>query len=223
MIKEHKFHGVYVEEGRKKRFFTKNLVPGKTVYTEDLVRRGRDEYRTWDTKKSKLGAALAKGVSQIGIKPGNTVLYLGCASGTTPSHVSDLVGKDGFVFSLDFAPRVMREIVPVCEDRSNMCPIIADAFHPENYYHQVTLVDAVFQDIAQRNQSEIFLKNCRVFLKNGGFGILVVKARSIDQKRKTKAIFAQVRTELEREMVIVDYRTLDPFELDHCIYICKKK
>ena len=223
-VQEHKFQGVYTaRKGKRTLFVTKNLVPGRKVYGEDLIKDGKNEYRVWDIKRSKLGAALAKQVSQLGIYPGSKVLYLGASTGTTPSHVSDLVGPEGFVFALDFAPRTTRELVYLCELRKNMVPILGDAKQPKQYAGNVTLVDAVFQDIAQRDQAEIFMKNCNAYLKKGGFGILVVKARSIDVGKKPKQVFAQVRQFLENKITIVDYRELDPLEKDHCIFVCKKK
>ena len=50
------------------------------------------EYRAWNPFRSKLAAAILGGVDNIHMKPGSKVLYLGAASGTTVSHVSDLVG-----------------------------------------------------------------------------------------------------------------------------------
>ena len=41
-----------------------------------------------------------KKANQIGIGPGYIVLYLGASSGTTVSHVSDIIGEKGSVFSL---------------------------------------------------------------------------------------------------------------------------
>ncbi len=222
-VTPHKFRGLYEARERKRMILTKNLAKGRSVYGEKLIRCGKDEYREWDPRKSKLGAALHKGVSQMGIKPDSIVLYLGCASGTTPSHVSDIVGSGGFVYALDFAPRVLRDIVLVCEQRPNMAPILADAKKPETYFHQVGMVDAVFQDIAQKDQVGIFLNNCKFFLKTGGFGLLAVKARSVDVSKKPKQIFMEVRERLEKEITIVDYKDLEPFEKDHCIFICKKK
>lgn len=249
----HQLQGVFMAvRGKKTLYYTKNLVPGMQVYGERLSRHDGAEFREWDVSKSKLGAAIAKGISQIGIKPGSAVLYLGCASGTTASHVSDIVGCDivgdghdagdtgsedknsgykenedkrdgGCVFALDVAPRPLRDIIQVCAARKNMSPILADAHHPEQYFHRVTAVDVVFQDVAQKDQVGIFLKNCAVFLKNGGFGLLAVKARSIDVTRKPSAIFSQVRQQLEQEGVIVDYRNLEPFEKDHCLFVWKKK
>ncbi len=222
MIRQTKLQGVFESKGKRRQFYTKNLAPRKKVYTEKLVREKGIEYREWDPKRSKLCAALHKGLSQISIKEGHIVLYLGASTGTTCSHVSDIVGKGGFVFALDFAPRVVRQLVFVCEQRSNMTPLLADANHPEQYIGNVTMVDTVYQDIAQRNQTEIFLKNCDVFLKDGGFGLLAVKARSIDVTKKPKEIFNKVRKELEQKITIVDYRILDPFEKDHCLFVVKK-
>ncbi len=218
-MKQHKFQGIY-QDG--KDIYTKNLVPGQTVYSEKLVKAGKEEFREWDLRKSKLAAAIIKGVSQIGIKPGSRVLYLGASTGTTPSHVSDLVGNNGFIFAVEFAPRVARDFVFLCEKRKNLAPILADANHPEKYFDKVLAADVVYQDIAQKNQVEIFLKNCDAFLKKDGFGILCVKARSIDVSRNPRDLFREVRKELDKKITVVDYRELDPFEKDHCIYVCKK-
>ena len=53
----------------------------------------------WNPFRSKLGAAVLGVVDQIHIKPGTKVLYLGAASGTTVSHVSDIVGPVIFIYS----------------------------------------------------------------------------------------------------------------------------
>lgn len=50
------------------------------------------EYRVWNPFRSKLAAAILGGVDQIHMSPGSKVLYLGAASGTTVSHVADVVG-----------------------------------------------------------------------------------------------------------------------------------
>ncbi|MBW2965139.1 fibrillarin-like rRNA/tRNA 2'-O-methyltransferase [Candidatus Woesearchaeota archaeon] len=223
-VRPHRFQGVFeTRKGKRPVLLTRNLVPGKNVYGEDLVTDNGVEYREWNPTRSKLGAAIAKQASQIGIYPGSKVLYLGASTGTTPSHVSDIVGEEGFVFALDFAPRTTRELVYLCEQRKNMAPILGDARQPQTYSQYVTLVDAVFQDIAQRDQAEIFIKNCDMYLKDGGFGLLAVKSRSVDIGKKPRQIFAEIRAFLESKITIVDYRELDPFEKDHCIFVCKKK
>jgi len=219
MIQQSKIFEVYQD---KKGIFTKNLTPGKDVYGEKLVRQQDDEFRQWDIRKSKLAAAIVKGTPNIGIRKGDVVLYLGCSTGTTPSHISDMVGEDGFLFGLDFAPRVLRDFVFLCEKRKNMTALLEDAFHPENYADKICQVDVIYQDVAQKNQAEIFLRNCQWFLKKGGYALLAVKARSIDVTKKPKQIFIDIKAKLEKELKIIDYRMLDPLEKDHCMFICKK-
>lgn len=209
------------------RVLTENLTPGTSLFGEELIKR-EQEYRALDPTRSKLGAALLKGLQQHGLLPGATVLYLGASHGYTPSYVSDLVGKKGFVFCLDFAPRVVRDLVFVCEARENMAPILASANRPDEYADDVPTVDVVYQDIAQREQVTIFLKNCDRFLKQGGYGLLALKARSIDVTKRPQDIFKQVRKEFEHgdvsaRYVIIDYRDLHPFEKDHAFFVVKRR
>ena len=133
------------------------------------------------------------------------------------------MGKDGFLFGLDVAPRVLRDFVFLCEQRPNMTALLENAGHPEQYAAKLCEVDVIYQDVAQRNQAEIFLKNCRIFLKSGGYTLLAVKARSVDITKKPSVIFREVREQLGKELIIVDERVLDPFEKDHCMFVCKKK
>jgi fibrillarin-like pre-rRNA processing protein len=225
MIKPSKIFEVFEEEkGRRLNLLTVNLTPGKQVYDERLVNQDGIEYREWNPFKSKLAAAIMKGCPNTGIRKGSKVLYLGASTGTTPSHISDIVGKEGFVFALDFAPRVVRELVFLCEIRENMAPLLEDAAQPDTYKEKVPKeFDIVYQDIAQRNQSDIFLKNCKLFLKKGGYGLLAVKARSIDVSKEPREIFKRVRQEIEKELTIIDERKLEPFEKDHIFFVCKKR
>ena len=84
-------------------------------------------------------------------------------------------------------------------------------------------VDVVYQDIAQKNQVRIFLKNVEMFLRNNGVGVLAIKARSIDVTKNPRKIFEEVRRELEKHLKVIDFKVLDPFEKDHCIFIIKKR
>ena len=218
------FPNIFFEQKKgKKTFFTKSLFPRNPVYGERLISQRGEEFRSWSHERSKLCAALQKGVSQIGIKEGDTVLYLGAANGTTPSHISDIVGREGFVFCVEFSPRSTRDLVFVCEKRTNMTPVLANANDPVSYSDRVTGADIVYMDIAQRNQTEIFLKNIKAYLKKDGFGLLFLKSRSVDVSKNPKEIYKQVRNELEREVTIVDYKELDPFEKDHALFIVKKR
>lgn len=57
------------------------------------------EYRVWNPFRSKLAAAILGGIDEIHMPPGSKVLYLGAASGTTVSHVSDVVGPVSSFYS----------------------------------------------------------------------------------------------------------------------------
>ncbi len=221
---EYRLKGVFSSKSKRGiNFYTESFNPGHIVYDEKIVSIKNIEYREWNPKKSKLGAAIYNGCSQIGIKPGSTVLYLGCSTGTTCSHVSDIVGEGGFVFGLDVAPRVVREFIFLCEKRRNMAPLLKDAHQPTQYSDIVPKVDVVFQDIAQRDQVDIFLKNCDAFLKENGTGMIAVKARSIDVTRRPSEIFEEVRLVIEEKMAICDSRTLEPYEKDHYFFVVKHK
>ncbi|MCH8003038.1 MAG: fibrillarin-like rRNA/tRNA 2'-O-methyltransferase [Nanoarchaeota archaeon] len=220
MITKSRIFEVY-QDGNK--LYTVNLTPGKKVYDEQLIKQNNIEYREWDAYGSKLASAILNGSKNIFLRKDDVVLYLGSASGTTVSHVSDIVGKDGFVFAVDVAPRVMRDLIFNLESRKNIAPILEDANKTKNLLEKISIVDVIYQDIAQKNQVEILIKNINMFLKKDGYAIVAIKARSIDVTKNPKQIFKEVREKLEKELIIVDYRTLEPYQRDHCFFICKNK
>ncbi|MFC1768742.1 fibrillarin-like rRNA/tRNA 2'-O-methyltransferase [Nanoarchaeota archaeon] len=220
-MKQSNIFEVYEQiKGRRRFLYTKSISKGN-VYGERIVREGSDEYREWNPTKSKLCAAILNGTSNIFIRNNFCVLYLGSSTGTTVSHVSDIVGKGGRIYALDIAPIVMKHLVFLSEKRENIVPILADGSKPDEYADRISEVDMLYQDVAQKNQVEIFLKNAKRFLKNGGYGIITVKARSIDVSKNPKEVFRQVFSEIEKEAKIVDKKTLDPYQRDHIILICK--
>ena len=217
-----KFPHVYKEQkGRWTNYFVASET-GKSYFDERVVKTPRGKFREVNPERSKFFAAIAKGISQIGVKEDSSVLYLGASHGYTVSFLADMVRK-GRIFALDFAPRVMRDMVFIAEEKNNIAPIYADAAQVDTYAEFVGQVDVVFMDVAQRNQVEIFLKNCDKFLKPGGFGLLALKARSVDVSKKPKVLFKDVKAELDKVHPVVDYRELAPFEQDHAFYVIKKR
>lgn len=200
---------------------TRNLTPGARVYNEDLVTRGGFEYRTWDPFRSKLAAAIIKGLPDDVVRQGKKVLYLGASTGTTASHVSDIVGEGGLVVGVEFAPRVAREFVEhVARKRKNVIPFVADARDPARY--SVTTFDVVYCDIAQPDQTEIALLNCARLLKPGGVLLLVVKARSIDVLKDPERVFADESKKLTAAGFKVEKLIeLSPFDKDHALIFAK--
>ncbi len=219
---ESKVKGIFeINKKRMKSIYTKNLTPKKIVYREKRVFERGIEYREWDPKRSKLAAAILKGIPKINLKEKDYVLYLGCSTGTTTSHVSDIVGKQGLVFAVDIAPRVLRDLCFIAEDRKNIAPLLVDAGNTTKLIPYITEVDFLYQDIAQKNQVEIFLKNL-IFLKDGGQGFLCIKARSIDTARNPIKIFNEVKEKLKSKVKIIDSRVLEPYQKDHCVFLVEK-
>ena len=147
------------------------------------------EYRVWNPYRSKIAAAVIGGISQTSIFPGAKVLYLGAASGTTVSHVSDIVGPEGLVYAVEFSHRVGRDLVNMSKKRQNIIPIVHDARKPNDYRFLVGIVDVVFADVAQPDQARIIADNSHMYLKNGGHFLISLKANCIDSTNEPEVVF----------------------------------
>jgi fibrillarin-like pre-rRNA processing protein len=204
--------GVY-REGRD--LFTRNLRPGERVYGEELRTVGGVEYREWDPFRSKMAALLLRG-APAGLWP--TVrngLYLGGAHGTTVSHLSDL-WPDAELFVVEKSPVSFAPLLALARRRSNLLPLLADAQLPERYAADVGLVDLLYQDVAQRDQAAIFAENARICLAPDGVGILMLKVRSVTQRRSAAAVVHEARATLGRAGFTVRAEVnLAPFSKEH--------
>jgi fibrillarin-like pre-rRNA processing protein len=199
------------------RLYTRNADPGVRVYGERLRLFNGTEYREWTPYRSKLSAYIQLGGKEMPFGPDSEVLYLGAASGTTASHISDIV-PDGKVYCVEFSPRTFRDLVGVCGRRRNMVPILGDATQPESYRFAVGNVDAVYQDVAQKRQAEIFVANMDAF--GAKKGMLCVKSRSEDVTARPERIFADSEAVLRRNgLGISDSVGLDPYEKDHIMIV----
>jgi len=216
-MKSAEIQGTFKE---KNRIFTENLdsCKGIKVYNEKLVKYKGREFRSWNPYRSKLAAAILNGL-KIEIKPNSKILYLGAATGTTVSHVSDIV-KEGVVYSVESSPVAVKNLIQLSEKRKNIIPILGDANHPDRYSSIVSTVDLIYQDISQRNQAEIFISNVARYLKRDGNGILIVKARCIDVSLKPKKAYEIVCSILEDNgLKIKEKIDLTPYEKDHAAII----
>jgi fibrillarin-like pre-rRNA processing protein len=204
------------------KVYTKNLVPGKQVYGEKTIKFNDVEYREWDAFRSKPSAALQKNLHFFPLKQGMKVLYLGFASSTTGSHFSDIIGKEGLIYGIEISERSLRDALPVAASRGNIVPLLADARRPEKY-PWVEKVDLIYADIAVKYQSEVLIRNANIFLKPGGFGMIAIKARSIDVTKNPRIVYKEQRQILEKFFNVVDFVTLEPFERDHGFFVLKMK
>ncbi len=212
-----------ISEDKSKKLATRNLVPQKHVYGERLIRHKGDEYRVWDPFRSKLAAAILKGCETVPIQAGHRVLYLGAASGTTASHISDIVGEDGHVYCVEFASRAIRELVNnVCRFRHNMSPILADARFPERYSTLLEKVDSIYCDIAQPEQAKVLADNADQFLKTNGWIMLAIKAQSIDVTEEPSKIYKrEVDILKDRLFQIVEVVHLEPYDKAHAMAVAR--
>jgi len=210
--------GVYSVGGR---LATRNLKPGRKVYGEELVKYKEEEYRMWNPYRSKLAAAIIKGMQNIEMKAGSKVLYLGAATGTTASHVSDIIGRSGMLFGVEISERNMREFVKLCETRENMLPLLADASHPETYSESVGKCDVIYQDVAVKSQAGIMLKNSPM-LKKGGYAYFVIKSQSVDVSRDPQDVFREELGKLEGEFEVLERIDIEPYDSLHMFAVLRK-
>ncbi|CAN7982654.1 unnamed protein product, partial [Ixodes hexagonus] len=223
-IEPHRHEGVFIARGKEDALVTKNLVVGESVYGEKRVSveegETKLEYRVWNPFRSKLAAAILGGVDKIHMPPGSKVLYLGAASGTTVSHVADIVGPEGLVYAVEFSHRSGRDLIGVAQKRTNVIPIIEDARHPHKYRMLVGMVDTVFADVAQPDQARIVAINAHHFLKNGGHFVISIKANCIDSTAEPEAVFAGEVEKLKQERLKPQEQiTLEPYERDHAVVV----
>jgi rRNA 2'-O-methyltransferase fibrillarin len=178
----------------------------------------KTEYRVWNPFRSKLAAAVLGGVDNIWIAPGTKVLYLGAASGTSVSHVADIVGDEGTVYAVEFSQRPGRDLINMAKKRTNVIPIIEDARHPLKYRMLIGMVDVIFADVAQPDQARIVALNAHLYLKNEGHCVISIKANCIDSTAPPEAVFAKELKRLKEENFNpLEQITLEPYERDHAV------
>ncbi len=223
-VEPYKFSGIYtITDREQKSISTKSLVPGTSVYGEKLVKEGEDEFRLWSPRRSKLSAAIKRGLREMPIQPGSKVLYLGAASGTTVSHCSDIVGPNGVIYAVEFSQRTVRDLVQLAAVRPNIIPILDDARHPTRYAPLVSgTIEVVYQDVAQPNQASILYENLKTFCSFGAWGMLAIKARSIDSTSSLEEVYSREIAELDNKgLEIVENINLEPLEKDHRFVVCR--
>jgi len=212
----------WIKSEGERKLATENLVVGNQVYKEKLITKKRIEYRLWEPFRSKLAAAIMNGLEVFPFQDKSTVLYLGVSTGTTISHISDIVGPNGIIFGIEHASRVARDFLDrVATYRKNIIPILQDARKPEEYFSMFGKVDVVYVDIAQPDQTEIAITNCKMYLKKNGYLFLVIKTRSIDVTKPPKQVINEEIQKIKENFDILQTIDLHPYDKDHAIVIAK--
>jgi fibrillarin-like pre-rRNA processing protein len=206
---------------RDTKLYSLDREGGRSVYGESLLDMEGEVWREWIPWRSKLGALFTKRPDIVLPLEGD-VLYLGAAQGTTVSHLSDILIK-GAIYAVEFSRAPFIKLTDLSRRRNNIVPILEDAFHPERFRAIVPRVALVYQDVAQKEQLDLFLLNCRLFLRKGGTGILMLKSRSVDVTADPEEIFRKVASGLlEGGLDIMDKVELSPYQVDHLAYIVRK-
>ena len=204
----------------EKKLATENLIPKNQVYNEKLVKIKGTEYRIWNPFRSKLAATIMNGLRDFPFMQKSSVLYLGVSTGTTISHISDIVGQNGIIFGVEHTSRVARDFLDrVASYRKNIVPIIQDARKPQEYFSVFKKVDVAYVDIAQPDQTDIAIDNCKMYLKTNGYLFLVIKTRSIDVTKDPKKVISNEIKKLEPLFEIKQIINLQPYDKDHAIVI----
>lgn len=190
-----------------------------SVYGERTSKRKGEFQRYWDPKRSKLSAALYKGMEHFPLELKSNVLYLGASTGTTVSHISDLSPR-GRIFAVESSYEPFVKLIKLSERRDNIYPILEDANYPEKYNFFTDDIDILYQDISQRNQVQIFNNNAESFpsIKHG---ILILKIRAITSKQSEKQI---LNTSLEqiKGLRVREVINLKPFHRAHYLVYCER-
>lgn len=219
---------------------TENLIPGKRVYGEQLFKEKvlvadnfnseiaennskEVEYRIWNPRRSKLAAAFLNGLSKLEIANDSKILYLGASTGTTVSHISDIV-KHGLIYAVEFSPISMRKLSRLCEHRPNIAPLLNDATKPKKYLNLLEKVDFIYCDVAQPNQTDAFIENIKLFLKEESLAMIMIKSRSIDVNQKPQKVFKQEEKKLiAKGLGVIEKIKLEPYEKDHICFLVEEK
>lgn len=194
----------------------------KKIYTK-YIAKGSEELREWNPYRSKIAAAILKGMKIFPFNRGSKILYLGVSTGTTCSHISDIIRSEGIIYGVDFSERVFYSFLELAKKRDNIVPIFADARIPSEYYW-VEEVDIVYCDIAQQDEVDIAIRNADMFLKKDGYLIIAIKSRSIDVTKDPEVVYEnEIKKLEENKYKILELINLEPYEDSHALVTCIKE
>jgi fibrillarin-like pre-rRNA processing protein len=206
-----------IADGDRTQLFSQTLAEPPSLYGERVLHRGERVFRHFDPFRSKLAAALIRDPNLRGPGEGERWLYLGAAGGTTASHLADLLGPLGETFAVEKSPRPALRLLEFARRERGLYPILADARRPEEYSSLVPIVDGLYVDVAQPDQSAIVLENARTHLREGGRLFFCVKLSSLGRERSAEENLRAVEAELRPHFDISHRVQLAPFHRAHVL------
>jgi len=136
--------------------------------------------------------------------------------------VSDIVDQNGVVYAVEISERNLRELIPVCDKRSNMIPFLNAARMVERYVEDVGEVDAIYQDVSSPDQAKIIARNS-IMLKNKGYAYVAIKSQSISSSRKPKEVFEEFLDQIRKDFDVVELIDINPYDKLHLFVSLRKR
>ena len=168
---------------------------------------------SWNAYHSKLSAYILGKGQNWPFTNKSKILYLGSAEGNTVSFLSRIC-NNGEIIAVDSSAIAMSELVALAEKKTNIIPFLGDAHFPEKYQAYARNPDILYQDIAQNDQIEIFVRNYRFF--NPICGYLMIKSRSISGN--DKSIFDKIENTLKKEFNVLEIIDIKKWAKGHRAY-----
>ncbi|MBA46247.1 MAG: hypothetical protein CMB31_06640 [Euryarchaeota archaeon] len=212
--------------------WSRNAVKGERVRDERLRRDGKIEWRSWNPRSSKLGAAIIRSSGDAEIllpEPGSTVLYIGAGHGTTISHLHDHVcgsgnHHGGSIVAVDLSARCIRDLLSLAEKRPGILPVLSDARNLDDYAIFLSnRVPWILQDVSQAGQVDLMLRICNRFLSSNGIALLSLKAASerwTDGGDEARFLAAESKI-AESNLELVERIDLKGLEDQHVMYLLR--
>ena len=175
--------------------------------------RKKQGWDVWNPYHSKLSAYLMAGGKNWPFKKNSKILYLGSAEGNTISYLSEICLINN-ITAVEISAVAMAELLVLAKKKENIIPCLNDAHFPEKYRIQANNPEIIYQDIAQNDQVDIFIRNCNYFKPKCAF--LMLKTQSISGKNKT--IFEYAKNKLSDFFKNVETININKWAKGHCAY-----
>ena len=191
-------------------------------YKENLVEINVKQYSIWNPYMSKLAAAIINGIEIYPILKKTKILYVDPATEKTVKHISNIVGINGKIFAVrDVMKNSKNFLEQIVKNRSNIFTIIPDKTNPARLTGMTETVDVIYIDIAEHNQTEIAIQNCKNHLRIGGFLMLIVPTKNIDFANNPSKKNQEERKKLQTSFDIIQEINLTDFFKEYSMVIAK--
>ena len=176
------------------------------------IRKSNGWY-VWNPYHSKLSAYLIAGGKNWPFKKNSKILYLGSAEGNTISYLSEIC-KTNSITAVEISSVAMAELLVLAKKKENIIPCLSDAHFPEKYRVQANNPEIIYQDIAQNDQVDIFIRNCKYYKPKHAF--LMLKTQSITKQYSD--IFKKTEKRLNKIFKKVESININKWAKGHSAY-----